>query len=393
MSIRFDPVDATPVTRQHWGMASVRERSRLDGSRYWSVLWREGGRQTSQSFTDPDIARRFRLYLEADGPAAAFAALSAPADAPDIPILDAWAERHIDHLTGITAGTREEYRRLYARTWRPIIGHLPLDLLTYDRVATAINELSTAPRGNGKRMAAKSVANAHALLSAMLNDAVRDGHLATNTSKGVRLGRDDDEAEETVFLTREEFATLHAATPAYWQPLLLTLAGTGMRWGEATALSVRAVDVVNATVSVHRAWKRVPGVGFELGPTKTKRSRRTIKLPEGVVDVLRPLVAGRAGDDFLFVTETGRPVRHANFRARIWVDACARANLPRRPRIHDLRHTHASWLIAAGVPLPVIQRRLGHEDISTTSNVYGHLMPDLQIQAASAAQLALSGTL
>ncbi|MCA0329475.1 MAG: tyrosine-type recombinase/integrase [Actinobacteria bacterium] len=57
--------------------------------------------------------------------------------------------------------------------------------------------------------------------------------------------------------------------------------------------------------------------------------------------------------------------------------------------MHDLRHSHASWLIAAGVPLPVIQRRLGHESIQTTVDVYGHLAPDALEIAAQAATLAL----
>lgn len=64
--------------------------------------------------------------------------------------------------------------------------------------------------------------------------------------------------------------------------------------------------------------------------------------------------------------------------------------LPRRPRIHDLRHTHVSWLIAAGVPLPAIQRRLGHESITTTIDRYGHLAPELHQAAADAADRALN---
>jgi len=63
----------------------------------------------------------------------------------------------------------------------------------------------------------------------------------------------------------------------------------------------------------------------------------------------------------------------------------------KRPRIHDLRHTHASWLIAAGVPLPYIQQRLGHENISTTVDLYGHMLPDMQNATAQAASQAMSG--
>ncbi|ULP45285.1 tyrosine-type recombinase/integrase [Mycobacterium lentiflavum] len=70
------------------------------------------------------------------------------------------------------------------------------------------------------------------------------------------------------------------------------------------------------------------------------------------------------------------PVRAQNFHTNAWVPAVARARengLSKKPRIHDLRHTNASWLIQAGVPLTVVQRHLGHESIQTTSDRYGHL--------------------
>jgi integrase len=67
--------------------------------------------------------------------------------------------------------------------------------------------------------------------------------------------------------------------------------------------------------------------------------------------------------------------------------------LTKRPRVHDLRHTHASWMIAAGTDLFVLQRRLGHESITTTTETYAHLLPDQQRAAADAAGRALSGLL
>ncbi len=92
----------------------------------------------------------------------------------------------------------------------------------------------------------------------------------------------------------------------------------------------------------------------------------------------------------MFTTRDGRVVHHANFRQRVWLPALERAPGVPRLRIHDLRHTHVAWLIAAGIPLPVIQRRLGHESIKTTVDTYGHLAPDLQRQAAATANAALA---
>lgn len=98
----------------------------------------------------------------------------------------------------------------------------------------------------------------------------------------------------------------------------------------------------------------------------------------------------------------GNAVSHAHFRERVWLRAVEKAMdselctslgmqvLSRAPTIHDLRHTHASWLIARGVPLPYVQARLGHESITTTVNVYGHLVADAHEQMASAIATTLT---
>src|SRR5690606_12851474 len=99
----------------------------------------------------------------------------------------------------------------------------------------------------------------------------------------------------------------------------------------------------------------------------------------------------------------GGAQRHGHFTSRSWAPAVRKASdvelceslgltpLTRVPTIHDLRHTHASWLIARGVPLPYIQARLGHESITTTVNTYGHLVADAHDQMASAIALTLTG--
>ena len=136
-----------------------------------------------------------------------------------------------------------------------------------------------------------------------------------------------------------------------------------------------------AAAGIVRAWKRSP---YRIGPTKTRKSVRTINLPKDVLDKLD------YSGEWLF-TNPGRgrraeggPVRAPNFRANMWKPAVERAwpdkdadgnptANPMWPRIHDVRHTCASWLIAAGRPLPAIQARLSHESIKTTVDRYGHL--------------------
>ena len=246
------------------------------------------------------------------------------------------------------------------------IGPLPLTALTNHDVAQWLNSLTGA---------AKTAANKHGFLAGALNAAVRSRHIDSNPCDGNRLRR--GEPSEMVFLTQEEFAMLHSCFGAHWQPLVEFLVASGARFGEATALKPGDVNTAEGTVRIQRAWRYVPKEGYQLGPPKTKRSIRTIDVPATVLANLD------LSGEWVF-TNSGRgwrggptdPVRAQNFHSNAWAPALETAKdkgLTKRPRIHDLRHTNASWLIQAGVPLTVVQRHLGHESIQTTSDRYGHL--------------------
>ena len=101
---------------------------------------------------------------------------------------------------------------------------------------------------------------------------------------------------------------------------------------------------------------------------------------------------GKRGD-LVFKGATGKPIQHTNFHARKWVRACEAARvMDPRPRIHDLRHYMASTLLAAGVPIHAISRRLGHEKISTTVDTYGHLTPDAMVAGLDTMESVLALT-
>ena len=96
-----------------------------------------------------------------------------------------------------------------------------------------------------------------------------------------------------------------------------------------------------------------------------------------MVELLKNRIDGRAADDFVFLSRTGRPLHNGDFYTHIWrklMSALAAEGIPPF-RFHDLRHTHVAWLIAGGAPLLHIQARLGHESITTTIDTYGHLLP------------------
>lgn len=372
-------------------MASIRARKRADGSAYYAVLFRHDGRQTSKSFTEHPRAVKFERLVETVGPAAALEIIEQNTASGDTPTLTEWFTHYLEHATGITSGTREEYRRLAARTWLPRFGALPVDAITRDAVKRWIGDQAKTLTRRQTPTSAKTIANAHGLLSHVMTAAVEDGHRADNPCRGVRLP--EGQREEMCFLTESEFATLLQHIPDYWKPLVVTLAGTGMRWGEVTALQWGDFDLDASIpiVRVTRAWKRSGGGGRELGPPKTKRSRRTIDLPPEVVDILRPM-RGKP-DDLVFTGPQGGAVHHQAFHPRVWLRAVKAADLGKRPRIHDLRHSAASWMVADNVPLPLVQQQLGHESIQTTVDVYWHLTPGTRGLAARALSRALSPAL
>lgn len=365
-------------------MASIRKRVTSRGQTRYQVRWIEDGRAQAATLPTRDAAKTFRGRVESAGdrwpdddtPAAA------------APTLRVYAVDFFASLSGVTPRTHHDYRRDLDAYILPTFGDVPLDLI--DRAA--VGRWVRALEQREKPPAAKTIANLHGLLSSVLAAAVDDKHISGNPAHGTSLPT--GQKEEACFLTPQEFSLVRSAIPrADDKALAATLAGTGMRWGEVSALEVQRVDLLAATprLAVVQAWKRQPNSSYALGPPKTPRSRRTITLDPEVVDALLPHVAGKTGAELVFPGRGGGRYRHANFY-RVWQPAIAKARkegLEKSPRLHDLRHSHASWLIAAGVPLVAIQRRLGHESITTTIDLYGHLAPDTDLGAAAAITEAL----
>jgi integrase len=353
----------------------------------WRVRFRHGlnkagtgKRQCSETFQTKREADQFAAWLGALGPQGALDQLYAAEQQADVPNLDRLAADHIAHLTGIEAGTRKTYTRLWERTWSPLIGRTPANQVSADTVRAAVNQL-------GARYSRKSLENQRGLLSGVLTRAVELSHLPKNPAKGIRLPRGQEaDRVEMRLLTPAEFAGIEAAMAEHYRPLLRFLIGTGVRWGEAVALTVG--DVALPNVRIRRALKWSPDNVRTVGATKTRKSNRTVVVPPDLHDEIRDACAGKARGDLVFTASRGGQVLHRTFWSRYWLPAVE--HLEPRPRIHDLRHSHASWLLAAGVPIHVVQARLGHESIQTTVDTYGHLLPDAQLAASNAASAAFA---
>lgn len=372
-------------------MPTPKKVTNKDGSVSYKVRYRLAGVSTSDTFYDPVDAQEFAGMIDAVGPERAVAYLDqklhAHAPATRVPTLNEWAVRYIDSLTGASGSTKAGYLSSFTHSFGKHLGELPLDAIDREAIARTIGKLQTHGGRANKGYSDKSIANHHGLLSAMLQTAALDGIIATSPSARIRLPRrTEHESAPKRFLTEDEFAALDEATLPHHRPVLEAFVGTGLRWGEAEALTVADLSPKLGTLRINKAakWSGKKRLRI-IGPTKTPKSNRIITVDDDLVETLERLVHHRDPRERLFLAPRGGPLRHKVFWENVWLPSCQRAGLDDpRPRIHDLRHTHASWLIAEGVSLKAVQERLGHESFKTTMDLYAHLLPGAHQEAADA---------
>lgn len=395
-------------------MASVVTRKNKNGDCTYKVQWLLGGTRGApwqcESFRDRRAALKFRALVDANRQrwpegwvkGVGFATLE---DDVDVNPLAEFAASYVRRLTSTGPDTQTRYLKQLTSLvgWiRAIKGVEPtIENVTSDDDRDWIvsrRKAGTSP---------KTIANYHGLLSAVFKSAVAKGLIVRNPCEGVKLPPldDDTEADDDIcFLTEAEFRLLHESIHAGDRDFLLVAVGTGLRWGELTALKTKdlELDASVPTLSVRRAWK-LNGKGefaleqhgrYYLGKPKTRESRRRISLAPAVVTALLRAVEGRSGDDLVFGAPRGGRLDQGNWYESRWqraIKAAQLRGLTKTPRFHDLRHSNAAWLISAGVPLPVIQKRLGHKSIQITVDVYGGLLFQTHEVADRAIERALGG--
>lgn len=367
-------------------MAFIRSRPRADGTTAHVVNYVENGRQSTLTFDTDQHATEFLRVLETLGPERArnaygFTPGAANQDRTGIgPTLTEWVATYIDSLSGIAKSTEYDYRSYLRNDIATApLGAIPVTLTTGGDVSAWVEDQRDAGSSG------KTIANKHSLVHAAFAAAVRAKLITENPAAGTRIAR--SAKAEMVFLTPDEYPQLRVGFTPYWHPLVDFLVASGARFGEVAALRPCDVNRDRGTVYIGRAMKRTyDSGGYEIGPTKTARSVRTISVSASVLDALN------YDNELLFVNTKGGALRVSGWRSNVWYPSVARAGqlgFGKRPRIHDMRHTCASWMIAAGIPLPVIQQHLGHESITTTINLYGHLDRRSADAAAAAIDAAL----
>jgi integrase len=314
-----------------------------------------------------------------------------------------YLEEWLDGLR-LAPSTVASYRKNVRLHLRPRLGAVPLAVLTTERVNALHRELERSGRADhreGEGLSPRTVRYVHTILSAALAAAVRSRRLARNPAAAATPpSARQAAAPEMRPWTAGQLAALlgwareHADNFALWH----VLAMTGARRGEALASRWHDYDLAAAAVSVRRSstMVRVAGqsAGVVEGATKSGKPR-VIDLDGATVAVLRArkrergaLALQLARDGALVFGDIEGRHRNPEHVSRQFARDVARcraalgADVVPVIRLHDLRHTHATLLLAKGVPVKVVSERLGHASPTITLGVYAHVMPDNQREAA-----------
>jgi len=284
--------------------------------------------------------------------------------------------------------TIERYQGLIDRHIVPAIGHVILAKLTPGDIQAMEAKLTD------KGMAPKGVELVHTVISGAYKYALRMELVWRNPSKAVtppKVTRREVEPPDIARVKRLLSLAEEEEHPLF--PALHLIAYTGLRRGEALGLRHQDVNLEAGNISVVQSISRSLEKGIIVQPAKSNAGRRAVDLDDGTVNVLRAHVGRQLlrrmeleglyqDEGLLFPGPLGEPLNPMAL-TRLYQSYAKRLGME-RPRLHDLRHFHASVMLQNGASLLLVSRRLGHASVATTGDVYGHLMPGAQKEAANA---------
>lgn len=343
-------------------------------------------------------------------------------------IVDAWRATWLE----LEPKTKAGYDSILSKHLLPRWKDARIGAVDTASVQAWVNELAASGRSP------KTVRNIYGALRSALNVAVEHRYTTVNPCEAVRLPKrsaygDNGSKKARVVLEATEVAMVADGITPHYRVLVYTAAYSGLRAGELGALRRRHVDLLHGALHVAGALKEIHSTsttlsdderGMVFGTTKTDKDRM-VGIPRFLVAMLTEHLETIPADPdaLVFTSIQGGPHRHDNFRKRHFIPAvrgryCGQCQatvkntaqccpepscgsddlrylLPEAKhglRFHDLRHTCATMLIAGGAPALAIRDHLGHQDIQTTMNVYGHLYPSMHAAMASTLDAAFEGS-
>ncbi|MFQ5574020.1 MAG: tyrosine-type recombinase/integrase [Terriglobia bacterium] len=281
----------------------------------------------------------------------------------------------------VKASTYSFYDSILELYLVPYFGEYKLQSIT-----TRMLEQFLARESRETNLSATTIGYHLRVMKTVLKRAIIWGYLSNNPARYIEKPR--AERKEMDFLTPEELRQFLQNVGREHYPLFLTTALTGMRRGEILAL--KWSDINWATDQIHVRRSLVLG---KLEEPKSRAATRVIIVPPMLISVLRKhrLSCAAGSLDLVFPNKEGKVMNPGNLYRRQFLPALRRAGL-RKIRLHDLRHTYASLLIAEGENLKYVQQQLGHSSAQITLDRYGHLMPQVQHGAGERLQKAVFGS-
>jgi integrase len=353
-------------------MAWVKQRTTSDGQKRYVACYRdpEGRQRSAGTFSSKRAAERAGNREEQRVLAGSWRDHSLGEVRFREYVEDEWLpSKHIEPTT------RAAYVSNLTKHFFPFFGRKQLHQITPGLVQDWVTKAAT------DGLSARSIRKYHTMLHSIFARAVRDGLIVANPCAHTELPKVIAKTSRT--LTPGEFDLLITAIPDRHRLMVETAIETGMRWGELIALKPRHVDFLRRTVTVAdtimEVSKRHSPTGERYVPKAYPKDNepRTFGVSQDWLDqVAEHITTHQLGrDDLLFATTAGTPISRNTFRTRIWQPAVTASGVSFNVRIHDLRHAHASWLLAGGSDLASVMDRLGHAHIQTTEK-YLHAPAD-----------------
>lgn len=370
-------------------MAGDWERTRIpgiykqDGSRgmkYKATYRDSGGRSRSRTFERVKDAENFLADVRIKKLTGALP----DAAAGKMLFQDFWEHflATSPHLKPSTRALYEMQARIYVL---PELGERRLASITKADVRMFFADLSSAGKGPA------TISGIQRLLHRLLALAVDEDRIARNPVQGVKVER--GQQREARFLNEDEVQCIAGEIPDRYRALVFTMSFGGLRIGEAAALRMKNLDLKAGTIRVAENSVVVNGQ-IVLGSPKTERSIRTVDVGPGLIAILKEHVAKFSApldpDALVFSNPRGGAVMQSNFR-RVFQSAAKRAGIEPAPRVHDMRHTAASFMSRAGYSLVEAGQQLGHSTVGMTA-AYSHVFKEHRQQKVSALDAILMGT-
>jgi integrase len=333
----------------------------------WQVLYRDPATRKERSagvFRTKAAAKR--IQLEVEHRIAVGRWIDPDMTATTVTLADWWGQAEPTWL-GRTQSTRDRDRSYFKTLIAPDLGEAAIasiDRLALERWVTKLDDAEYSPA---------TIVKAAQLLTRVLQDAVNHHLLALNPALCLGGKLPSIKAPESLTISVDEAHRLADEAGGPWRAFVLFGFYAGTRWGETAALRRSRVNLRRSTALIDASLTR----NLIVKAPKTLRSRRTIHLPGALTEAMRTHLNSNyqpgADPDLVFTSSEGGPIRYTNWRSRVWIPAAQEAGLDGL-RFHDLRHSHASLLIDAGIDPVRVSRRLGHARTSITLDRYSHLL-------------------